>query len=63
MALQKPNQQAKTADAEQYRRFVEKARELGCDEDEAAFDAKLRAIARQKPKDEAKPKKGAGRAE
>ena len=32
-------------------RFVEAARELGCDEDEAAFKEKLALIARQKPKD------------
>jgi hypothetical protein len=31
-------------------RFKEAARALGCDEDEAAFDEKLKAIARQKPK-------------
>lgn len=33
-------------------RFMETARALGCDEDEAAFKAKLAVIARQKPKDE-----------
>lgn len=32
-------------------RFKETARALGCDEDEAAFDEKLKVIARQKPKD------------
>ena len=37
--------------ADQIDRFREKARELGCDEDEAAFKDKLRVIARQKPKD------------
>jgi hypothetical protein len=36
-------------------KFIETARALGCDEDEAAFDEKLKAIARQKPKDEPKP--------
>ena len=30
-------------------RFIEAARQLGTDEDEAAFKAKLAAIARQKP--------------
>jgi hypothetical protein len=35
-----------TKDKNQTRRFVEKARELGCDEDEAAFEARLRAIAK-----------------
>ena len=36
----------------QIERFQEAARKLGCDEDEAAFDAKLAAIARQRPKAE-----------
>ena len=27
-------------------RFIQKARELGCDEDEAAFDKRLRKIAK-----------------
>jgi SET domain-containing protein len=36
--------------ADQAQRFKETARALGCDEDEAAFDEKLRAVARQKPK-------------
>jgi hypothetical protein len=36
-------------------RFIETARELGCDEDEEAFRAKLRVIARQKPKDDPDP--------
>jgi hypothetical protein len=31
-------------------RFKEAARKLGCDEDEAAFDEKLRVIAKQKPR-------------
>jgi hypothetical protein len=34
---------------DQHKRFVETARELGCDEDEAAFDEKLRRIASVKP--------------
>ncbi|MCU4162213.1 hypothetical protein AiwAL_19390 [Acidiphilium sp. AL] len=37
-------------------RFKEAARELGCDEDEAAFDDKLRALAKPKPRPSAKPK-------
>ncbi len=41
----------------QYDRFVETARALGCDEDEAAFDEKLKVIARQKPKGEPDTKK------
>ncbi len=32
-------------------RFIEMARELGCDEDEAAFKEKLGQIVRRKPKD------------
>ncbi|HVB15634.1 MAG TPA: hypothetical protein VNF04_03805 [Stellaceae bacterium] len=43
-------------------RFIETARALGADENEAAFKAKLAVIARQKPKAEstpAKPKKEA----
>ncbi len=37
-------------DAAQYTRFLETARALRCDEDEAAFDEKLKVIARHKPK-------------
>ena len=33
-------------------RFIEAAREVGADEDEATFKAKLAEIARQKPKGE-----------
>jgi len=35
---------------DQLRRFEETARRLGCDEDPAAFDEKLKVIARHKPK-------------
>ncbi len=45
-------------DRDQLRRFIETARELGCDEDEAAFDEKLRQIATAKPKPR-RPKKPA----
>ncbi len=38
-------------------RFIEAARELGADDDEATFKAKLAVIARQKPKDEPKAPK------
>ena len=41
----------------QERKFIDKARELGVDEDEAAFDEKLAAVVRKKPnpkKDEAR---------
>ena len=52
-----------TMDQSQRDKFADKARKLGCDEDEAAFDAKLKTVAGQKPKpekDEApqRPKKG-----
>jgi len=41
----------------QRQRFIDAARTLGANEDEAAFKEKLRVIARQKPKDEPrKPK-------
>lgn len=46
---------AKEGASEQLERFKEAARALGCDEDEAAFDDKLKAIARQKPKAEPMP--------
>jgi hypothetical protein len=35
---------------EQSDRFVETARELGCDEDETAFEEKLKKIAKRRPK-------------
>lgn len=35
----------------QFDRFIETARRLGADENEAAFQAKLATIAKQKPKD------------
>jgi hypothetical protein len=38
--------------SEQSERFKQAAHDLGCDEDEAAFKAKLAVIARQKPKPE-----------
>lgn len=49
--MQKRNQKN-----EQVNGFVEAARELGCDEDEASFREKLAKIARQKPKDGATKK-------
>ena len=36
----------------QGKRFIEAARAIGADEDEATFKAKLAVIAKQKPKDE-----------
>ena len=41
----------------QRERFIETARELGCDEDEAAFDEKLKRIATAKPKPKPSNKK------
>ena len=45
----------KQTNADQHARFIETARALGCDEDEAAFDEKLKVIARHKPKGEPEP--------
>lgn len=44
-------------DLSQHDRFIEAARELGADEDEATFKAKLAVIARQKPKETPDPPK------
>lgn len=41
----------------QHDRFIETARALGCDKDEAAFDEKLKVIVRHKPKGETDTKK------
>jgi hypothetical protein len=49
-------QQVPNPASDQYRRFIETARELGCDEDEAAFDEKLKRIATVKPKTKNKRK-------
>jgi hypothetical protein len=55
--MEKKNQPPSTS---QLNKFQDLARDLGCDEDEDAFKAKLRKIAksppqhREKPKDEAK---------
>ena len=43
----------------QIEKFREMARELGCDEDEAAFDAVLRHVVQHKSKGEPAPVKGA----
>ena len=40
----------------QQQKFIDKARELGCDDDEAAFDDKLRRVAKQKPKEDSDEK-------
>ncbi len=56
----------KMRDDKQRQKFIETARSLGCDDDEATFKAKLAVIARQKPKDRQpppeEPKKGRRRA-
>lgn len=41
--------------ASQSDKFKEAARELGCDEDEARWDERLRKVARQKPEPEKPP--------
>jgi hypothetical protein len=43
------------AQEEQSRRFIEAARELGCDEDPAHFDEILKKVARHKPPPDASP--------
>ena len=43
------------AQKDQHARFLETARALGCDEDEAAFDEKLKGIVRER-----KPEGGNG---
>jgi|ERR1700720_3136719 hypothetical protein len=55
---------AKADKKPQSQRFIETARELGCDEDEAAFDEKLKRIATVKPKSRraSKPATGGERA-
>ncbi len=40
------------ARADQHARFLETARQLGCDDDEAAFDEKLKAVMGPKTKSE-----------
>ncbi len=45
-----PARKSKSDKMLQQARFMETARALGADEDEAAFKAKLAQIARQKPK-------------
>ena len=42
-----------TAAKSQRDKFIDKAREIGCDENEAAFDEKLKQLAKAKPKKEA----------
>ena len=51
-----PRPQTKS-DVAQHDRFKELARELGCDEDEAAFEKALREVARSGPAAKHEPKK------
>ena len=44
------DQKSRDKEPTQLDRFREAARALGCDEDEAAFDEKLKGIAAPKPK-------------
>ena len=46
-----------TSKEAQHDRFKELARELGCDEDEAAFEAALKKLAETKPLPKHEPKK------
>jgi hypothetical protein len=46
----------KKAIPQQSKQFIEKARELGCDEDEATFEARLKKIAKAAPP-KAEPKR------
>ena len=41
-----------TADPDQSARFIEAARELGCDESPGAFEAAVKKVARHKPVEE-----------
>ena len=42
----------------QAEKFQQAARDLGCDESEDAFNAKLRAVAKQKPQEPARKNGG-----
>ena len=54
MATEPPSS---SADADQIDRFKELAREPGCDEDEAAFEATLKKLAQSAPLPKHEPKK------
>jgi hypothetical protein len=47
--------QGKKTDKDQFKRFVEAARKLGCDEDPAHFDEILKKVARHKPVNHSAP--------
>lgn len=46
----------KSTPKDQHERFIETARKLGCDEDEAAFDEKLKRIVTPKPQKQKAPR-------
>jgi hypothetical protein len=59
MSKTAPTGRPKFDNPEQYRRFVETARELGADESPAAMDKAFERVdVRQKPKDKKPPKDG-----
>lgn len=47
----------RTPEKTQAQKFIEAARKAGADESESAFEAKLKKIAKAKPKDERGPHK------
>jgi hypothetical protein len=51
---------SKSSAPSQSKKFIDKARELGCDEDEAAFEARLKKIAKAPPPTPEKKKPGMG---
>ena len=51
--MKKSRPSAASPDAAQRQRFIETAKELGCDQDEQAFRKKLGEIAKAKPKSDA----------
>ena len=51
--------QEKQPDNDQFKRFVETARKLGCDEDKERFEKSLGKIAAYKPSKKPKVKKAA----
>jgi hypothetical protein len=50
MTTKTKSKKPKTEDEAQSRRFIEMAHELECDDDEAAFDERLRRLAKATPK-------------
>ena len=48
----------KLTEKEQHKKFVEKSRELGCDEDENRFNATLKKISKHRPEKNGADKQG-----